>query len=595
MTGGAAGQGAAGQGAAGQGAAGQGAAGQGAAGQGWRATGLTARQFAPTVGVGALGAGCGVGLLATSGWLITSASERPPVLSLCIAIGAVQAFSLGRGVFRYLQRLGVHRLSLDVLGRLRLQLYDAVVPLVPGGLGPRSSGTVLSGFVSDTEVVADGFAKTTTAAVDVTASIVLGALVATLVEPVLGAILLGGSAVVVAFSLALSRLGTAIETHTAAERSSLAAAVAQTVRSAPELVAFGRQDLVDQRLEEVRRRSASLGAKRAWALGLGRGGAMAGAGAVLAAVVAAGLAGRAGGRLSGVALAVAAFATLAVMDQCANLPSMLAGRSSALAASGRLRDLGDLAPPAREPANDDSAMATGGSGRLERAEVRAPDGTARLRGVSLEVGSGEHLALVGPSGAGKTSAVHALLHFVECSAGRACLGEVNVAEMTREGIARLAGWVPDETHIFAASLAANLRLARPSASDAECAAALVRAGLAGWLAGLPDGLRTLLGAGGRPVSAGERQRIGLARVLLGGAPLLVLDEPTAHLDPATSAQVLAELLDATAGRSVLVVSHDPGIAAHVDRLVALDSGVVAAVTTGALVGRACKVTEARQA
>jgi ABC-type transport system involved in cytochrome bd biosynthesis fused ATPase/permease subunit len=187
---------------------------------------------------------------------------------------------------------------------------------------------------------------------------------------------------------------------------------------------------------------------------------------------------------------------------------------------------------------------------------------------------------VGASGSGKTSAVHALLHFVACSAGHASLGGVDVGDMTREGIARLAGWVPDETHVFAASLADNLRLARPSASDAECLAILDRAGLATWGAALPDGLATLLGTGGRPVSAGERQRIGLARALLAGSPVLLLDEPTAHLDPATAAQVLPDLLDAAGDRSVLVVSHDPAIVGYVDKVVALDAGRLAGVSRG---------------
>ena len=141
-------------------------------------------------------------------------------------------------------------------------------------------------------------------------------------------------------------------------------------------------------------------------------------------------------------------------------------------------------------------------------------------------------------------------------------------------MAKLTGWLPDETHVFAAALADNLRLSRPLATDEDCLAVLHKVGLADWAAALPDGLATALGAGGRPLSAGERQRIGLARALLAGSPVLLLDEPTSHLDPTTSGLVLAELLEAAGNRTILVVSHEPDIASWTDRVVALEAGRV---------------------
>jgi ABC-type transport system involved in cytochrome bd biosynthesis fused ATPase/permease subunit len=466
-------------------------------------------------------------------------------------------------------------LSLKVLGELRLHLFDLVSPLVPGPLGADGAGAVLSGFVSDAEAMADGFAKTTTAAVDVTASIVLGSIVSVLVEPTLGAIVLGGGLVVVAVSWALARAGRGLEARTAAERAQLASSVVQTVRSARELVAFGRTDLVEGRLDEVRRRSASIEGRRCLAAGLARAATVAAAGGVLAAVTGAGLAAADAHRLSGVMLAVVVFTTLAVMDQFTSLPAALAGANAGLAAAKRVEELCLVTPVVDEPEVGKRPVGVPGSGRLVDV-VTAPV----LKGICLDIDVGEHVALVGPSGSGKTTAVHALLHFLPCSAGTALLGETDVSCMTRESIAALAGWVPDQTHIFAASLGDNLRLGRPSATGAECDAALERAGLGEWAATLPAGLATLLGDGGRQVSAGERQRLSLARALLAGPPLLLLDEPTAHLDPATSAYVLAQLLDAAAQRSVLVVSHDAEIAGLVDRVVALDAGRVSRTGPG---------------
>jgi len=530
-----------------------------------------ARQLAPMVAAGTLSAACGIGLLATSGWLITRASERPPVLSLCVAIGAVQAFSLGKGLARYAQRLWAHEISLRELERLRLALYDLLEARVPGAVRG-GQGAALAGFVSDTDLVAEGMAKRLTAGVDIAASILLGGLLAALVEPNLGVALVVGSLAVVVVAWALARQARAAEARAAAARSEQAGFVMEAVRSARELVAYGREDLLELRLEQVRKQSASVALSRAMATGLARAGATAMSGAAVIAVVGTGLALHGSGRLSGVALAAVVLATLAVMEQCASLPAVLAGTSAAAAASARIRQLSEQAPLAEEPTAAWSGATEPGTAALEQATLDLPGGTRALEDVSLRLRPGGRVALVGPSGAGKSTAVHALLHFVTCCPGRATLGGVDVTRLSRADIAALAGWVADETYLFATSLRANLRLGRPGATDEDCYRVLERVGLAEWCRSLPDGLSTQLGEGGRPVSAGERQRLGLARALLAEPAVLLLDEPTAHLDPGTSASVLAELLGAASGRSVLVVSHEPAVRDLVDEVVVLDAG-----------------------
>ncbi|HET9093143.1 MAG TPA: hypothetical protein VFN50_12085, partial [Acidimicrobiales bacterium] len=151
------------------------------------------RRLLPALGAGLVSATCGIGLLATSGWLITRAWLRPPVLLLSVAIGAVQAFAIGRGIARFVQRLRVHTLSLERLGALRLRLYDTVEPLVPAGLPRHGRGRVLSGFLADADLVAEGFAKKTTAFVEAGSSIVVGSVLATAVDPVAGAALLAAA------------------------------------------------------------------------------------------------------------------------------------------------------------------------------------------------------------------------------------------------------------------------------------------------------------------------------------------------------------------------------------------------------------------
>jgi ABC-type transport system involved in cytochrome bd biosynthesis fused ATPase/permease subunit len=354
----------------------------------------------------------------------------------------------------------------------------------------------------------------------------------------------------------------------------------EAVRSAPELLAFGRQDLIEEGLALVRRRAHSAALRTALGTGVARALATWAAGAGLIGALLAGLAAHRTGQLSGIALTVLVLATLTALDQTAALPAALAARARGRAAASRLARLTGLEAPVREPSIDASPPAGPVGAALDRVEVRARGGAPGapglpiLRDVSLTVAPGWRVALAGPSGAGKSTALHLLLHFLEPSAGCASIGGVDVRRMTRVGMARHVAWLAEETHLFAATLADNLRLARPDATDTECNAALDRVGLRAWLHSLPDGLGTALGEGGRPTSAGERQRLGMARAVLSGAGLLLLDEPTAHLDPWSSSQVLAELLGAAGSRSVLLVSHEPGVAGRVDLLVTLEAGRV---------------------
>jgi thiol reductant ABC exporter CydC subunit len=540
---------------------------------------IAPRRFGRAAVSGTIGAACGIGLLATSGWLITRAAGRPPVFVLSVAIGLVQAFALGRGLARYAERLGVHDVSLDVLGRLRLELFDTLEPLVPGGLGPNGSGAVLSAFVSDAEIMATAFAKRVTAAIDVTASVVLGAAVAAAVEPSVGAVLAAGAVVMVVAALALARLGRAGAEREAAARAELAGSVLDTMRVARELVAYGREDLVDSRLEEIRRRSNAGAARRALATGIGRAIATFGAAAALIAVVATGIAAHDAGHLTGVMLAVEAFVALAVYDQCASLPPVLADVGAARAAARRLRDLGALDAPVREPDVDESPPGGRLAVAFDDVAVVHADKVA-LDGLSLRLDPGRRIGLVGRSGSGKTSALWALLHFVPCARGTVSVGGVGVDRMSRKGLARHVGWMAETTHVFAASLADNLRLAAPDAGDAALVGALRRAGLETWFASLPDRLATVLGAGGRPMSAGERQRLGLARTLLAGGDVLALDEPTAHIDPAYWAAGHEDLAAAAGSRAVLVVSHEPDLGRLVEEIVTLDAGRVVTPVAG---------------
>ena len=218
--------------------------------------------------------------------------------------------------------------------------------------------------------------------------------------------------------------------------------------------------------------------------------------------------------------------------------------------------------------------------RIERLEVCYPGRTLpALRDVSLAVEPGETVAIAGPSGCGKSSLLAVLLGLVPASRGSVSVGGVDLVDLDPDAWRTRVAWVPQRPHLFARSIADNVRLGRPDATDYEVRSAIADAGLDDVVAGLPDGLATRLGAEGAGLSAGERQRIALARAFLRDAPLLLLDEPTANLDGATEEAVLSTVKRLMAGRTVVMAAHRPSLLAASDRVVRLARPVREAVAS----------------
>jgi ABC-type bacteriocin/lantibiotic exporter with double-glycine peptidase domain len=207
--------------------------------------------------------------------------------------------------------------------------------------------------------------------------------------------------------------------------------------------------------------------------------------------------------------------------------------------------------------------------------IRARYGPAEpwvLDGASLRLHPGSRMALLGPSGAGKTTLAHLLVRFRDADAGAVTLDGVDVRRLTQDDLRRAVVFAAQDAHLFNTTLRANLLIARPGAGDAELWRALEGAGAADWVRTLPDGLDTLVGENGGVLSGGQRQRVALARALAADARFLILDEPTAHLDADTARQVMADLAAGAGERGVLVITHsDIGLEAF-DELLELRSG-----------------------
>jgi len=257
-----------------------------------------------------------------------------------------------------------------------------------------------------------------------------------------------------------------------------------------------------------------------------------------------------------------------------NLGAQFHASADGLAAAERIFEALDEPPGVRVPARPlpapDPADAVV---RLEDVGFRhAGRGEQTLDGASLALRPGESVALVGPSGAGKTTLAKLLLRLADPASGRLSCGGVDLTAVDPAAWRARVAWVPQRPTIFAGSVAENVRLAAPRAGDGEVEAALRAAHAWEFVAALPDGPATRVGDGGRRLSAGQAQRVALARAFARAAPFVLLDEPTANLDPATAEEVEAAIAAHVRGRTALWIAHRPGLAARADRVLALEDG-----------------------
>ncbi|MFB6608841.1 thiol reductant ABC exporter subunit CydC [Agromyces sp. NPDC056379] len=559
------------------------------------------RRLLPAVLFGIGSAGSSIVLLACSAWLIARAAEQPPVLYLSVAIVGVRAFALGRAVFRYLERLTGHDASFRQLATIRVNVFERMLPIAPDGIAATRRGDLLDRFVSDV----DELQNVPLRAVQplVSAAIVLIAAVVGIwfIAPqsavaVLTCLVVGIGAALLVQQRAVARA----ERTTAPLRGELQAAVVEHVQALDVLVAFDAAGAGRRRIDDLGARYANATRARAAATGVAAAAMSAIGGFAVAASLAAAVPLLQDGRIDGPTFAVLCLVPLAIAEVATAVPlaasALRLARASAARVAGAVPDTvpaGIPVMPAAPAALRESdapplielrgvqaswPVLAGSEGDADAGSAGTDDGRgAALARVDLSIVPGERLLVRGGSGAGKTTLAHVLVRFLDY-AGSYRLGGVEASTLDPADVRGVVGLVEQRPWLFDEDVRQNLIFARDTATDDELLDVLDRVGLREWVEER-GGLDAKVGERGALVSGGQAQRLALARAMLARFPVLVLDEPTASVDPARADALLRDLTDAAgrSGSSVVLISHAPVDPSLVDRVVTIEDGRLPAI------------------
>ncbi|MDW8100378.1 MAG: thiol reductant ABC exporter subunit CydC [Anaerolineae bacterium] len=533
------------------------------------------RWIALSIALGALTVLSSVGLMATSAYIIAAAALHPSIADLQVAIVGVRFFGLARGVFRYLERYLSHEVTFRLLGQLRVWFYAALEPLAPARLWAYHSGDLLTRAVGDIEALQHFYIRAiapplVAALIAVTTSALLGSFNALLGTALLGLFAIGG------FGLAwlswhFSRTSGREVIRRRAQATTL---ITDGIQGMADLLAFGQEHSYANQLGDAHRAWARSQCRLGWlnAVQDGLGIALMHGGAMMILALAIPLAYH--GEIAGVYLAVITLGALASFEAALALPQAAHHLASSLEAARRLFEITDAEPPIREP---ERAIPPPASPivRIRDLWLRyGSDEPWALRGVNLDLLPGHSIAVVGPSGSGKSSLARALLRLWEYERGSITIGGVELRQIASSDVPRIFAYVAQQTHLFNGTIRENLLLACPNAAEEDIIRAAEAAQAHAFIASLPRGYDTWVGELGLRLSGGERQRIAIARALLQDAPVLILDEPTANLDAITERRLLEVIRQIARDRSLLLITHRLTGIAWADEILVLKRGQI---------------------
>jgi thiol reductant ABC exporter CydC subunit len=519
-----------------------------------------------------------IALMATSGWLISQASQMPPVLTLSVAVVGVRTFALSRGVARYAERLVSHNATFKSLTGIHRAIFDRLELLAPAGLPAFRSGDLLARLVADVDSVQD-------LPLRVLMPIFSGALAASFaigltawILPAAGLILfltlMFAAIVIPAITI---KTAAKSEQATAQTRGELVNELIEFYAGNADIIALGQHEVALTRISQIDSSLTKAASKQAYTIGLASGLLILAQGVAIITSTWAGIVAFESGQLDGVLLAVLAMIPMAAFESVSNFPAAALALSRVRGSSERIIEIIEKPLPVIEPAKSagfsgylidlESISASWFADTQNSADKAIHD--KAIHDITFKLPENTSIGLVGPSGSGKSTIISVLLKFLTPSTGSYQLGGVNSTELTGAEIRKKLILNSPEQHVFATSIAENLKLASAAPetlTDAQIWQVLEKVDLAQWVKSLPNQLETLIGERGSTMSGGQKQRLTLARLFIANPQVWILDEPTEHLDSKLADRIMAALVADTVNSSLIVASHRPADTANLDQI-----------------------------